>query len=59
MGEVILGPTVGTCSLCYGRVAVPWEIILKGKTGIPTCENCGAKKKDVYGPIIEMERCEE
>ena len=44
---------IGTCSKCRGPVCVP--SIWFGATPVPTCQQCGAKKKAAYGPIIEME----
>lgn len=45
--------TVGTCSLCGGRVAVPtvWGSLLPP---IPTCTRCGATAAQNYGPTIPM-----
>ena len=37
---------IGTCSKCNGPVE-------DGE--VPTCKKCGAKKKQNYGPVIEME----
>lgn len=47
---------IGTCSLCNGPVTLvtivdPW---LGNSLPIPTCQRCGATKKDPYGPVIEM-----
>lgn len=44
---------IGTCSLCQGPVAIiePW---MGTHSCVPTCQNCGARKKDPYGPVIEM-----
>ena len=44
---------IGTCSKCRGPVCVPsiWSVAMP----VPTCQQCGAKKKASYGPIIEME----
>lgn len=45
--------TVGTCSICGGRVSVPfawWGIY----PPVPTCESCGATKRD-HGPVVDME----
>lgn len=44
--------TLGTCSICGGRVTVPlvwWGIIPPE----PTCQSCGAHAKD-HGPVIDM-----
>ena len=47
--------TVGTCSLCGGRVVLPREWM--GMTpAVPTCKSCGAVKKQPWGETIEMER---
>ena len=45
--------TVGTCSICRGRVEVPeaWGSIIPP---VPECVNCGARKAPDYGPIITM-----
>lgn len=47
--------TIGTCSLCGGRVTVPkvWASVVPA---IPTCESCGATKKQPHGSVVEMER---
>lgn len=47
--------TVGTCSLCKGRVTVPqnWLSVVPP---IPTCESCSATAKQPYGGTIEMEK---
>lgn len=45
---------VGTCSLCGGKVVVPfawWGIY----PPVPQCEDCGAVQKNQHGPTIEME----
>lgn len=44
--------TVGTCSLCGGRVTVPdvWMSIIPPT---PTCEQCGAVAAE-HGPVIPM-----
>jgi hypothetical protein len=46
--------TVGTCSICGGRVSVPdhWMGIYPP---IPTCDSCGAHMKEPHGPVVEME----
>lgn len=48
------GIVVGTCSKCRGPVCVPARVgsLLPP---IPTCQQCGAKKKSPYGPVVEME----
>lgn len=45
--------TIGTCSICGGRVAIPaaWLGI---KPPIPTCDSCGAIKRKPYGPTVDM-----
>ncbi len=42
-------PVLGTCGLCGGPVA---ESIFP--TGAPACLDCGAVKKNPFGPVIEM-----
>ncbi len=44
---------LGTCSLCSGPVTVPqtWMGLYPPP---PTCQRCGAVKKESYGPVIEM-----
>ena len=48
-------PTIvlGTCSLCGGAVSVPqiWHGVIPP---VPTCESCGATKKEDNGPVIDM-----
>lgn len=44
---------LGACSVCGGAVVVP-EIWHSVKPPIPTCERCGAVRKNP-GPVIEME----
>lgn len=49
------GPMViGTCSKCRGPVVMPsvWFGIY---SPVPTCRQCGARKEQPYGPVIEME----
>ena len=46
--------TVGTCSNCSGRVAVP-DLWLGVGPPIATCEQCGATKKQPHGPVIDMD----
>lgn len=48
-----MNDTVGTCSLCGGRVSVPrnW---MATTPPIPTCESCGATKKQPHGDVVEM-----
>lgn len=45
---------IGTCSLCQGAVSIPrlWSGTIPP---IPTCERCGATKKQPFGAVIEME----
>lgn len=45
---------VGTCSKCRGPVCIP-ALVGSVTPPIPTCRQCGAKKKSQYGPVIEME----
>lgn len=43
---------VGTCSCCKGPVTVPlawWGIV----PPTPTCQRCGAKAAENYGPEIQ------
>lgn len=44
--------TVGTCSICGGRVSLPsvWFGVIPP---VPTCDSCGAIKAD-HGPVITM-----
>lgn len=46
--------TVGTCSLCGGRVVLHsgWYSTIPQ---IPQCTGCGATKKQPHGGIVEME----
>lgn len=46
--------TIGTCSICGGRVSIPNEW-LSVTPPIPTCDGCGAKPVQPHGPIIQME----
>lgn len=48
------GRTVGTCSLCGGRVAVPqfWYGVCPPT---PQCSRCGALPEQCHGPVIPME----
>ena len=46
--------TLGTCSVCGGRVTVP-EAWYSTKPPIPRCESCGATVKQPYGPILQTE----
>ena len=50
MAHIILG----TCSLCAGPVSIPeaWHSTLPA---VPTCQRCGAREKQPYGAVIEME----
>lgn len=41
---------IGTCSQCQGPVVVPQFMV----DPIPYCKQCGAHKKQPYGPVIEM-----
>jgi len=45
--------TIGTCSICGGRVSVPtiWHGIIPP---VPQCESCGATQRSPHGPIIDM-----
>lgn len=45
--------TVGTCSLCGGRVTVP-RVFLSVDPPIPTCQGCGATQKQPHGPVMDM-----
>lgn len=46
---------IGTCGKCGGAVTVPecWAGLMPP---VPTCNSCGAKKKNPYGEIVPMER---
>jgi hypothetical protein len=46
--------TVGTCSICGGRVTVP-TVYMSVKPPRPCCESCGARAKQDFGPVVEME----
>lgn len=46
---------IGTCSLCGGPVVIP-TIYGSINPPVPTCKQCGAFKKERYGPVIEMEK---
>lgn len=48
-----MNQTVGTCSICGGRVSVPspWYGV---QEPIPTCEKCGATSS-MFGPVIPMQ----
>lgn len=50
-----MNKTIGTCSICGGRVSVPM-VWLGTVPPIPTCETCGATMKRPHGPVVEMER---
>ena len=45
--------TIGTCSICGGRVCVPsvWISIIPPT---PHCEGCGAVPVEAHGPVIPM-----
>lgn len=45
--------TIGTCSYCHGRVAIPsaWLGIYPPT---PTCQKCGARAAPSFGPLIPM-----
>ena len=46
--------TIGTCSICGGAVVVPqfWG----GATPpVPSCNSCGATKRNAFGEVIQME----
>lgn len=47
-----MNTTIGTCSICGGRVTVPthWSATIPPT---PTCESCGAVKAG-HGPVIQM-----
>ena len=45
--------TVGTCSLCGGRVTIP-QSYMSTVPPIPTCQSCYATKAEPYGRIIHM-----
>jgi len=49
-----MSTTVGTCSICGGRVSIPsnWSATVPPT---PTCESCGATKKQPHGPVIDMD----
>ena len=46
--------THGTCNQCGGRVTTP-RAYMSVVPPIPTCERCGATKKQPHGAVIEME----
>lgn len=48
-----MSQTVGTCSICGGRVTVPasWLCTIPP---VPTCESCGAVAAQPYGDVIQM-----
>lgn len=48
-----MNQTIGTCSICGGRVTVP-SIWLAVIPPTPTCENCGATAAPNNGPVIPM-----
>ncbi len=46
--------TVGSCSICGGRVSVPlvwWGVV----PPIPQCDSCGAVEASPHGPVIQMQ----
>jgi hypothetical protein len=45
--------TVGTCSICGGRVTVPrdWMSVVPP---IPSCSSCGATQAQPHGRTIKM-----
>ena len=45
--------TIGTCSICGGPVMIP-DVWYSTIPPIPTCGRCGARKRDPYGPVVEM-----
>ncbi len=45
-----MSETIGTCSLCGGRVTRP------GAVGTLTCQQCGATAENSYGPLIPMKQ---
>lgn len=46
--------TIGTCSLCGGRVVLH-EHWMSVNPQIPHCESCGARAAEPHGPVIPME----
>lgn len=54
VGPAQPGVIVGTCSKCRGPVSVP-ALIGSVVPPVPTCQQCGAKKKSPYGPVVEMD----
>lgn len=50
----VMDKVMGTCSKCGGRVVLP-EAWMGVKTPVLRCDNCGATKKQPYGPVIDME----
>lgn len=46
---------IGACSLCGGNVTLPsvWAGVI---APVPTCNKCGAVKKQPKPPVIEMEK---
>ena len=43
-------PVIGTCSECGGPVVLPSMMVHP----VPTCQKCGATKREPYGPVIPM-----
>jgi hypothetical protein len=46
--------THGTCSLCGGPVVTP-DVWMSIVPPTPTCQRCGARLKQSYGPVLPME----
>lgn len=44
------GETIGTCSLCGGRVVRP----MHSTNPVDHCVDCGAYRENTYGPVIPM-----
>lgn len=47
--------TVGTCSICGGRVALD-KAWFATTPQLPKCTNCGAIPEKPYGPVIPMKK---
>jgi hypothetical protein len=45
--------TVGTCSICGGRVSVP-DIWMGIYPPIPQCDSCHAMQTQPHGPVVPM-----
>lgn len=51
-----LDNVIGTCSICAGPVVMsPWTNLTAMSITKARCARCGARKKEDYGPVIEME----